>query len=108
MTASGNEPPTTDEEIALALLELARSRHLSAGTKTTLRLAAERLQQTGPIYSHVVRTSQRYEVIYPAAQVQCAEPIKEGDQVTVYVSLEDGEAWVRPHDEFLRRFNPAP
>ncbi len=98
---------TTDNEVALALRELARSRQLSAGTKTTLLLAADRLQKPGPIYSHVVRVSRRYQVIYPKARVQCAEPIQEGDEVTVYVSLEDAEAWVRPHDEFLRRFNPA-
>ncbi|MNL70238.1 hypothetical protein D3C87_1952050 [compost metagenome] len=40
-----------------------------------------------------------YDVMNEAVSVQCAEPIKEGDVLCVYVE-EDGKGWARPSGEF--------
>ncbi|MCV9963808.1 hypothetical protein OIU34_18180 [Pararhizobium sp. BT-229] len=40
-----------------------------------------------------------YDIMNEAVSVQCAEPIKEGDVLCVYVE-EDGKGWARPRGEF--------
>lgn len=40
-----------------------------------------------------------YKVLTFDGKVQCSEPIREGDQVTIYLG-DDGQHWVRPVYEF--------
>ncbi|MNU56070.1 hypothetical protein D3C71_451570 [compost metagenome] len=47
---------------------------------------------------HLTRGSS-YDVFAESASVQAAEPIVEGEKVTVYLA-DDGSAWVRPSPEF--------
>jgi hypothetical protein len=35
------------------------------------------------------------------AEVQCSQPINEGDKLVVYLAEEDGKLWARPASEFF-------
>lgn len=52
----------------------------------------------GRVYRHS-KSGGRYMVLEPTARLEAT-----GESVVVYTSLETGQVWVRPEDEFRERF----